>query len=39
MGTAEENNANAPTAFGLVVAAGMATGIGAAIVFSKRLVS
>eukprot|EP00752_Nemacystus_decipiens_P018482 g16571.t1 len=38
MGTAEENNANAPVAFVLVVCAGLSTGIGAGFVFNKRLV-
>lgn len=39
MGTAEENNENAPIAFLLVVCAGLSTGIGAGFVFNKRLVS
>lgn len=39
MGTAEENNDNAPVAFVLVTAAGLATCIGAALVFDRRMVS
>lgn len=39
MGTAEENNDNAPVAFLLVICAGLSTGIGAGFVFNKRLVS
>ena len=39
MGTADENNDNAPVAFLLVICAGLSTGIGAAFVFNKRLVS
>lgn len=38
MGTAEENNDNAPVAFALVTAAGLSTCIGAAFVFNTRLV-
>lgn len=38
MGTAEENNDNAPVAFALVTAAGLSTCIGAAFVFHTRLV-
>ncbi|CAM9210048.1 unnamed protein product [Scytosiphon promiscuus] len=38
MGTAEENNDNAPVAFLLVVCAGLSTGVGAGFVFNKRLV-
>ncbi|CAM9470778.1 unnamed protein product, partial [Ectocarpus sp. 12 AP-2014] len=37
MGSAEESLENAPTAFLLVICAGLATGVGAALVFSKRL--
>lgn len=39
MGTAEQNNDNAPIAFVLVICAGLSTGIGAAFVFNKKLVS
>lgn len=39
MGTADQNNDNAPIAFVLVVAAGLSTCLGAAIVFNTRLVS
>lgn len=39
MGTAEENNENAPVAFLLVICAGLSTGIGAGFVFNKKLVS
>ncbi|CAM9559841.1 unnamed protein product [Pylaiella littoralis] len=38
MGTAAQNNENAPIAFVLVICAGLSTGIGAGFVFNKRLV-